>query len=256
MPSEARASVEELLVRVRTIGDANDAITELFNIQMDRADNENVAPNEAVEGDSFARDAFLTVLPVPDQRAFFLSMIRNRRFLPRIRTLVGSPPFTFLNQEDDTVVRAAGITRGRSHMATVDGDISSYTSFGSAQYVDGTTRDFKVIGKHSGGRGAASDVHTPARRQQYLPFVDLNSGDVVVLEVRLKKRSLQKKIEIAQGKGDVDRAAVAFPRVGAVINLQPTKRLRAITSDLNVHVRSVQPRAVSSNVARLLCSVT
>jgi hypothetical protein len=76
------------------------------------------------------------------------------------------------------------------------------------------------------------------------------------LEVRLKKRSLQKKIEIAQGKGDVDRAAVAFPRVGAVINLQPTKRLRAITSDLNVHVRSVQPRAVSSNVARLLCSVT
>ena len=248
-------SVEEILSRVRTIGDGVDAVTELFEAQMDRAESENALPNEAVEGDAAARDAFLTLLPTFDQRMLFLQMIRTTRFWPRIRTLVGSPPFSFLLEQDDTVLRPAGITRKRTHMSSKDSDISSYTSFGSAQFVDNSTRDFKIVGKSLTGRGASSLVSLAARREQELPFIGLHSGDSVVLECRLKKRSLQKKLEIARGRGDVARDAVAFPRAGAVISLQPTRRLRTVVAQLNVRVNSVQPRAADANVARLICKI-
>jgi hypothetical protein len=255
MPAGSHTSVEEILSRVRTIGDGVDAVTELFEAQMDRAESENALPNEAVEGDAAARDAFLTLLPTFDQRMLFLNMIRSTRFWPRIRTLVGSPPFSFLLQQDDTVLRPAGITRKRTHMSSTESDISSYTSFGSAQFVDGSTRDFKVVGKSLTDRGMSSLVSLSARREQDLPFIGLHSGDGVVLECRLKKRSLKKKLEIAQGRGDVARDAVAFPRAGAVISLQPTRRLRTVVAQLNVRVNSVQPRAADANVARLICKV-
>jgi hypothetical protein len=252
---EARTSVDELLSRVRTIGDAMDAVKELFELQIGRADTENAAPNEGVQGDAAARDAFLTLLPTFDQRILFLQMIRSTRFWPRIRTLVGSPPFSFLHEQDDAVLRPAGITRKRSHMATLDGDISSYASFGSAQFLDGTTRDFKIVGRSVTDRGMASGLSASSRREQILPYIGLSSGDSVVMEVRLKKRSLQKKIEIAQGRGDVERSAVLFPRAGSTINLTPAKRLRTVIGDINLRVGSVQPRASDSNVARLICRV-
>jgi hypothetical protein len=250
------SSVEQLLSRVRTVGDAVDSVIDLFNLQIDRAETENAPPNEGVEGDATARDLFLTLLPTFDQRILFLQMIRNKRFWPRIRTLVGSPPFSFLREQDDTVLRPAGIARKRSHMATADGDISSYTSFGSAQFLDASTRDYKVVGKASTDRGMApGSVSITTRRNLELPFIGLSSGDTAILEVRLKKRSLQKKMEIARGRGDVAREAVVFPRAGSVLSLQPAKRLRIVTGDLNVRVNTVQPRAVDSNVARLICKI-
>ena len=93
------------------------------------------------------------------------------------------------------------------------------------------------------------------RREQELPFVGLRAGDGVILEVRLKKRSMAKKMEIASGRGEVAREAVFFPRAGTIINLEPTKRLRTITTNLSVRVNAVQPRKADANVARLICSV-
>lgn len=248
-------SVNDLLSRIRTIGDAIDAINELFLTQMDRADTENADPNTAVEGDKTARDAFLTVLPILDQRILFLRLIRNRRFLPRIRTLVGSPPFSFLQARDDDVLRAAGITRGRTHMATLSGDISSYSSFGSAQFLDSSGRDFKIVGRALTQAGMASLQTLEARRETLLPFVGLNTGDAVVAEVRLKKRSLAKKVEIASGRGDLPREAVVFPRAGSVVNLEPSKRLRTVSGSIVLNVNAVQPRGTDANVARVIARV-
>jgi hypothetical protein len=255
MALAARQSAEELLSSIRTIGDALDAIQELFLRQIDRAEVENTPPNEPCEGDTAARDSFLTILPIPDQRALFLTMARQFRFLPRIRTLVGSPPYPFLRQEDDAVLRPAGITRGRSHMAVAGSDISSYASFGSAQFLDGSTRDFKIVGKHLVSNHLISGQSLMHRRNLELPFINLASGDGVVLEVRIKKRSLQRKLEIARGRGDVAREAVLFPRAGSTLNLQPTRRLRAVTGDLSVRINAVQPRSTDGNVARLICRV-
>lgn len=255
MAHETRTSVEQILLHARTIGDAVDAVKDLFNIQMDLAESDNTAPNEGVHGDASARDAFLTLLPEPDKRALFLTLVRNSRFWPRIRTLVGSPPFSFLKQQDDAVLRPAGITQGRSHMATADGQISSYASFGSAQFFDAAERDFKVIEKNTTYRSLAPALSISARRGQNLPFIGLNSGDGVIIEVRLKKRSLRNKIEIAQGKSGVARDAIAFPRAGTVVNLQPAKRLRRVVSAIAVHVSAVQMRSVNSNVARMICKI-
>tara|TARA_B100001057_G_C22029058_1_gene636455 strand:- start:166 stop:438 length:273 start_codon:yes stop_codon:yes gene_type:complete len=88
-----------------------------------------------------------------------------------------------------------------------------------------------------------------------LPFIGLNAGDTVIVEVRLKKRSIKKKIEIAQGRSDVARSAVVFPRAGSIISLTPSKRLRAVISNINLRVASVHPRSADANVARLICKV-
>ena len=232
-----------------------DALAELFESQINKADSETAPPNESVEGDAAARDAFLTLLPTFDQRIFFLQMIKNTKFWPRIRTLIGSPPFSFLRDQDDALLRPAGIARKRSHMATLDGDISSYASFGSAQFLDESTREFKVVDRSLTNRGMDSGFSASSRRAQMLPFIGLNAGDTVIVEVRLKKRSIKKKIEIAQGRSDVARSAVVFPRAGSIISLTPSKRLRAVISNINLRVASVHPRSADANVARLICKV-
>ena len=248
MARETRALVNELLTHVRTIGDAVDAVEKLFLDQIDNANDALSAPNEAVEGDAAARDAFLTILPKLEQRALFLRMIRISRFWPRIRTLVGSPPFSFLKEEDDNVLRAAGIARSRQHMAKFGNDISNHSSFGSAQFLDASERDFKIMHRRDSFQVGGSRFET-------LPFVGLRGGDGVVLECRLRKRSLAKKIRIAQGMEDVARDAVVFPRVGTEISLEPTKRMRVVADPLTVFVCSVQPRSAEGTVARLICKV-
>jgi hypothetical protein len=256
MAGNTHASFEDIMSTVRTVGDAFDALNLIFNTQIDRAETQNTAPNEGVEGDSSARNLFLSFLPTHDQRAFFLTMIRNSRFWPRIRTLVGSPPFTFLREEDDAILRPAGIAQRRLHMATSDSDISSYTSFGSAHFVDDATRDFKVIDKRQARNiVTTSGILSHTRRLTELPFVNIEQGDAIILEVRLKKRSIHNKIMIARGKLDVPKDAVIFPRIGTSVHLKPSTRLRSFIKDVTVRVVTVQARLVSSNVARLHCTV-
>lgn len=234
-----------------------DVVLDLFRTQIALAERENATANEGVRGDAAARDTFLTLLPLPEQRALFLHLVRDRSFWPRIRTLVGSPPFPFLRPQDDAILRPAGITRGRSHMADLEGDISSYLSFGSAQFVDDAMRDFKVVDKRQGYRqGTPFGRSTSDRRAQELPFVGLSSGDGVVLEVRLKKRSISSKIDIARRLGKIGRESVEFPRTGSTLRLQPSKRLfHVVSRDFTVRVGSVYAKSANSSVARLVCVV-
>ena len=57
--------------------------------------------NVATAGDANARTAFLVLLLPSQQRAHFLRLIKKPRALPRIRSLVGRPPFSFLLPEDE-----------------------------------------------------------------------------------------------------------------------------------------------------------
>ena len=256
MAGSIRDSFEDIMSTVRTVGDAFDALNLIFNTQIERAETQITAPNEGVEGDSTARNLFLSFLPAHDQRAFFLTMIRNSRFWPRIRTLAGAPPFTFLRAEDDDILRASGIAQRRSHMATSDSDISSYTSFGSAHFVDDATRDFKVIDKRDARTiFTTSGILAQSRRLKELPFVNMMHGDFILLEVRLKKRSVQNKMLIARGKMNVPKDAVIFPRMGTVLHMKPSMRLRGFIKDVTVRVLTVQPRLGNANVARLHCTV-
>lgn len=242
---------ENLLKDIRTIGDAIDVIKDLFINQIIKAESENTPPNQGVQGDASARSAFLTILPTTDQRTVFLEMAKNQRFWPRIKTLVGSPPFYFLYEQDDGVLRASGITRGRVHMASQRGQISSYASFGSAQFVDSKNRDYKVISN-------ANDVQSASiflRRTLNLPFVNLNTGDRLIMEVRLKKRSKKRKLDILNNRDELDSDSVLFPRPNSKLTLIPSTSIRSFVSVIVVLINSVQLRSTDSNVARLVCQV-
>lgn len=242
---------QNILSDIRTIGDAIDIIKDLFMKQINRAELENIDPNVSVQGDTVARSAFLTILPTIDQRTVFLDMTKNRRFWPRIKTLVGSPPFYFLHEQDDGVLRASGITRGRTHMTSQRGQISSYASFGSAQFVDNKERDYKIIFN----KNDIQSTSLFSRRLLNLPFVNVNTGDRLIMEVRLRKRSLKRKLDILSNRDELDRDSVLFPRPSSKLTLNPATSIRTFVSVISVQINSVQPRSTDSNVARLLCQV-
>lgn len=239
---------------IRTTADAIDGITQLMRHQIDKAVQEKTPPNSPVSGDRLTRNAFLSLLTPVDQRAVFLHLVKDKMFWPRIRTLIGSPPFAFLRGSDDTVLRPAGIARGRIHMATTENDISSYSLFGSSQFVDEAQRDYKVVARCMNERGLSHADGDHVLHSNLLPYVDIEPGQCIAVEIRLKKRNLSTRISIMRGAmRGVSRESVVFPRVGQTITLEPNTNLRHIcTTFVFVVLRSPHMRSSRSSVARLI----
>ena len=81
---------------LNTAGDAMEFCRNLFDEQLQKAAAERPLPNVAIEGDSAARAAFLMLLTDAQQRELFIGFGKDQRAWPRIKPLVGSPPFHFL----------------------------------------------------------------------------------------------------------------------------------------------------------------
>jgi len=232
---------------VTTLRGAVDFLRATFAAQLERAVVEVAAPNEAVEGDSRAREAFWALLPPDEQRRFFLHLIGDKRFWPRLRSLVGSPPYSFLRPEDEGVLRAAGICRGRANMAHGEPTATGYNEFGRGHFEDAAGRLYRMIVKE----------HTNAND---LPWIGLAAGVRVVADVRVKKRSSAIKSAIAKGaSGPVAQAGLVFPRVGDTLLLRLVPTLRP-TSDsgeetLQASVCMGRQKAPASPVARLVLKV-
>jgi hypothetical protein len=230
-----------------TIGDAAALVDELFDRQIDRAELDGMAPNASAPGDGEARTAFLMLLPPNEQRATFLRRAKNRRFWPRVRTLIGSPPFSFLRAEDAGVLRAGGIDHRRVNMAHATPSLPSSSEFGSAQFSDATDRDWKFV---FSAESASSAVDRAAVR---LPFVNLVPGDKVVAEVRIRKRTQAAKVEILRGRNtSISKESLTFPGLGKVVHLVPVSALRGV-GEVGLRVGGIAPRG---NVARIFCVVT
>lgn len=222
---------------VQTIGECVTFVSEEFEKQIRLAEEQRADVNTACHGDSEAKDAFLTLLPMPEQRAVFLRFLKRTEFWPRIRTLVGSPPFGFLRAEDNDVLRAGGIALKRANMSTEAADAAnqSYASFGNPHFVDASQRQFKAI---LADRGATT---LRERSELRVPFRSLRSGVKAVFEVRLKKRSLRKKVDIARGRVEgVKTNSIVFPRPGEQLTLQPSKRLEKSVDSVTLNVQLVQ----------------
>jgi len=231
------------------VAEAVDYVKTTFERQVERAEEESTPPNTALLGDTAARQAFLTLLSNEKQRELFLSMIRSKRFLPRIRTLVGSPPFVFLTHYDDNILRASGIAPGRIHMSmTTRAPMSNYNAFGKAHYVDAASREYKVI-------SALSDYYSVVDDSSPLPYLNIRMGSKLVLETRLKKRSLIRKREIAHGRTDIDTDAIKFPTPGTRLHMRPSGVLESLTSEFHATVHSLFRSGVTSSVSRLLVVV-
>ena len=171
---------------LRTAGDAYIVCEALFSEQIERAAAESPLPNVAISGDSGARTAFLLLLTDTQQRELFLKVGANPAAWPRLKSLVGSPPYHFLLPSDAGALNAAGFARGRVNM-TYDqgGKVASHAQFGPGQLVDEHTREYRVAPRRL-------DPSDPLPGPEYFRA----STKDIVLQVKVKKHGLKKKHEL------------------------------------------------------------
>ena len=229
------------MVAVDTVDDARELIAERFANQLDRAIDENAAPNEPVEGDARARALFNGLLPLHAQRTLFLECIKNPKFWPRARTLCGPPPYAFLAAGDNDCLSAAGICRSRTNMSRLENaGVSTSVGFVS-HFHDDHERSYKIVAKKDAPASA-------------LPWRDLSGGHSIVADVRLKPRRIATKLGVLSGRHGISKKSLAFPRPGEEVSLSPGTTLASFGELDAVTARVVVGRqsAPGSNLARLV----
>lgn len=240
-----------MLGTVRTIHEAKSYVRDLFASQVTRAEQEGAAPNEAVGSDSDARSAFLLLLPPTEQRASFLWLVaQGVRAWPRIRTLVGTPPYSFLLPSDEGLLQTTGIAKHRSNLTqkTSRGPCTSSGEFAGGHYTDMAERTYRVIGSDESSR-----VATPWRQ--------LQTGVRAIIDVKLHQLPRKRKIDIINGQqGPIAMQKVVFPRIGELVRLTLVPRLHDSTSagqetEVKMRVSALQQRDVNSTIARLLVQI-
>ena len=207
---------------METVVEALEAVELAFSDQI--AAGAEAAVNTAVDGDAAARRMFNGLLPPEMQRRVFLKYAKRRAFWPRIRTLVGIPPFAFLRAEDEGVLRAGGIGKGRAHMV---GGRSSFV----AHFTDENERSFQAVA------GKAE--------QGLLLFVGLVRGAETVLEVRLKRRSNAERQRLLRD-GEKDR--ITPPQPGTALTLFPNALTREAASTVEVTVLRLQKTGTGTRI--------
>jgi len=182
---------------------------------------QKASPNEEITGDMRVRQAFRLVLSPAEQRAFFHAIVRDQRYWPRIRSLFGSPPFSFLLPEDEGLLRAGGICRNRSNLAAVDSSVSKISDFGAGHFYDHFERLYRVVAN-------------PAAKTA-VPWRGIAVQTKLVMDVRLKQYTHKAKVDILRGETRTAQVALMFPR--------PSEKIR-------IHLSSVleeAPRQSSSD---------
>ena len=195
---------------ITTIKQAIQLVSDLLERQLERGVERGAGPNEIIEGDGAARQAFYTLLVDEQQRRLFLRVAERPRFWPRLRGLFGCPPYAFLLFGDADTLRAAGIAPRRSNIAhEVRPTASANHQFGDGHLEDAVGRKYRVVTDPRRSRHLEDDGPLPWR----------SLGREIVLQVKRKPRS----------RGTTTTLAVDFPRVGDSITLRENPRLVRLT---------------------------
>ena len=219
---------------VQTQTEAIVLIKELVSRQLDRAQQDSTAPNQSTAGDGDVKKAFWLLLDSSNQRTLFLKLCKNQLFWPRVKSCIGSPPFSFLRPQDNDVLRAGGITIGRANMSSFTG-VSSSNEIGLGQFSDSSERRFKIVADDS-------------NEKNKLPHLRALGAKRVVVDVklpRMKKIDRFKILKSSNGR----HPSVTFPRVGERLELAPNASLRG--SNLVLVVRTIEAPKPESPVARI-----
>ena len=233
------------LAELSSIHEAHDRLQKAFADQLERSIVESAEPNVAVDGDAAVRKAFWMLLPPDEQRSFFLARMGDRSYWPRLRTLIGPPPYSFLRPEDEGGLRATGICASRVNLVHSEISPTAYAEFGG-HLEDSAGRLYRIVQRE---RSATSTL---------LPWEGLVAGMRVVADVRVPKRTKQTKMEIVKGnRGSITMASLVFPRIGDVVTLRRVEALRdrldPSTGDpVRARVEVGKQRAPGSPVARLV----
>lgn len=232
---------------VNTIGEALAHVTDIFERQINNAQELGAPANEAIHGDSAARAIFYTLLPEGFQRQVFLATAGNRNAWPRLRSLFGAPPYAFLGPQDAGMLRAAGFAQNRSNMSYDGNTIANYSQFGAGQLVDESEREYRVIDR------------TATERDPLPCNLEGGHAEYVQLIVRVHKRSREDRVR--RLKDQRLRKTIMFPIPGEKLNLTETKRLLTIqgkrpeaATRAILQVRQVVPRSAGAATAAILAS--
>lgn len=228
------------IAQIQTTAEAVEYVLHLFATQLERSMEEKPEPNAAIDGDHAARTAFLTLLPPEEQRRLMMRMAGDKKFWPRIRPLIGAPPFTFLRPEDQNMLNASGIAHGRVNMAHDDVAATSYSEFGHGHFQDGAGRLYRVVSRK---RHSAAPL-----------WSDLVDGDRLVVDVRVARASQSKKLAMLKA-GRMAATAMMFPRVGDSVRVVPVTFLQTEPRDVVFHVELGRQAKPNSAVARLVVRV-
>jgi len=232
------------LADLQTRAEALSYLRSTFERQLEASIDANAEPNKIIAGDYGARQAFNALLSPAEQRAFFQQIIADRRYWPRIKTLIGNPPFSFLLPEDEGLLRAGGICRNRAHLSAQDSSISKAPDFGDGHFTDDAERTYRVI-NHD-------------QKDLTLPWQNLSVQKQLVVDVRLKRFSHKVKVAIFRGTDATSgsQAALMFPRPGEEVVLHLSKHLESAGAySITVRVDSGRQKVRFSPIARLLVTV-
>ena len=215
-----------------------------FERQLEASIEANTEPNRDVAGDYVARQAFNVLLAPTEQRAFFQQLVADQRYWPRIKSLVGNPPFSFLLPEDESLLRAGGICRNRAHLSAQHSSISKASDFGDGHFQDDAERTYRVINHDM--------------KDASLPWQNLRTQKQLLVDVRLKRYSQKTKVAIFRGThGAVEnQAALMFPRPGEQVVLRLSRHLESTgPRSITVRVDTGQQKIRFSPIARLVVTV-
>ena len=229
------SSNQEEFKAIQSTEQALALIHDLLGRQLGRS--KNTAPNESIYGDDELKRAFWLLLGPLDQRTTFLKMCKNREFWPRIRSCIGSPPFSFLMASDNHILNPGGITVGRTNM-TSETRISTSMEIGKGQFTDIHNRRYRW-------------VHDDNTHSTQIPIFRIHGAKRIVLDVCNPKIRLEARRELMK-RPRAGTTALHYPRPGDAIVLTPNPRFGGPV--LRVTVRTVESRGTRSPVARLYAS--
>jgi hypothetical protein len=176
---------------IETETEALALVTKLHEQQL----RKRAAPNQAVDGDDEAREAFSLLLTMKQQRETFLEFVRVPKKWHRVKALFGSPPYSFLQPADNGALEARALGRASALASTAPS--SSASEIGRGHF-ENDAYVLKVINDDSQSRLVPVRRALQARR--------------VVLDVRARPPKQPNAI-----------AKVMMPRVGERLVLRPTK---------------------------------
>ena len=207
--------------------------------------------NQAIDGDAAARKLFWTLLYPHQQRAVFLEMHRDRRFWPRIKPLVGSPPFSFLKPGESQLLNAGAIRAHRTNMAhDEENATSSASEIGDGHFVDGSGRKIRIVDRSDRASGVA-------------PYERLTAGVKLVCDLKIPRMPNASRLAIAKkrpSKQGVAIGRISFPKVNDTVRFTPTSAVEAEDQQsgpygVDLQIKGIVQRGVQSPVCRVFALV-
>ena len=215
-----------------------------FERQLEASIDAHTPPNKDAAGDYLVRQAFNVLLAPIEQRTFFQQIVADKRYWPRIKSLVGNPPFSFLLPEDESLLRAGGICRNRAHLSAQHSSISKASDFGNGHFQDDAERTYRVINQ---------DL-----KDASLPWQNIGPQQQLLVDVRLRRYSQKSKVEIFRGTHASvgNQAALMFPRPGEQVELHLSRQLESAgPRSITVRVDAGHQKLKFSPIARLIVTV-